>query len=144
LGGSVFPGLVQSAQAAAKGLDLLLVRGLLPFSQLHGFQHFLHVVECGAEGFDDVVDLFNGVRDCRWRGGLKVAGWGRRSLAPGREGSLRALFALCAPELHSGSAGIPAGCFRSLRPGRRGCRRSQCFGQGLRDRLTRRSGLFEG
>ena len=85
--GSVFPGPVELAEAAAEGLDLVLVGVLLALSQFNGFEDFLHVVERGAKGLDAVVDLLDGVGDGGWGGGLKVASWRRgRSFACGRGG----------------------------------------------------------
>jgi hypothetical protein len=77
---------VEWAEAAAKGLDLLLVGVLLALGQFNGFEHFLHSVERGVEGFDDVVDLFDGVGDSGWGGGLEVAAGrrGRRGLPHSR------------------------------------------------------------
>ena len=57
---SAFARTVQVAQASAKGFDLLLVRELLPLGQLQSLEHLFHVFERGAEGFDDMIDFFNG------------------------------------------------------------------------------------
>jgi hypothetical protein len=73
---SAFARPVQVAQAPAKGFDLLLVRELLPLGQLQGFEHLFHILEGGAEGFDDMADLFNGPLDGSGRRGPRLArGW---------------------------------------------------------------------
>ena len=72
-------GPVELAQTPAKGFDLLLVRGLLPLGQLEGFQHRVHIVQRGAERLNDMVDLFDGLRNGHWSLGLRLAGWWRES-----------------------------------------------------------------
>ena len=59
-----FPALamsVQMTQTAAQRFDLLLVRNLLPFGQLQGLQHFVHVFQRAAERLDDMIHLFYGL-----------------------------------------------------------------------------------
>jgi hypothetical protein len=94
MGRSAVPGAVQLTKTAAECLDLVLVRRLLAFGVFHRFQHFLHVLEGGLEGFDDVVYLLDGIGD-RCRGGrMKLAWWGWGRLVLGREGAVLALLAL--------------------------------------------------
>jgi hypothetical protein len=57
---------VQLPQAAAKRFDLLLVGVLLPLGQFQCLQHFLHLVQGGPEGLDDVVDFFDRLLNGRW------------------------------------------------------------------------------
>ena len=55
------PRAVQVAQAAAQGLDFVLVGILLPLCQFQGFQHQFHVFQGAAQGLDDAADLFDGL-----------------------------------------------------------------------------------
>jgi hypothetical protein len=80
-----FSGPVQLPQAAAKRFDLLLVGVLLPLGQFQCLQHFLHLVQGGPEGLDDVVDFFDGLFNRRRWGGLWLAGWQRGNLRFDRE-----------------------------------------------------------
>jgi len=68
---------VQLAQAAPKRLDLMLVGTLLPLSEFDGFQDFLHVLESGTEGLNDVVNLFDGLGNGRGSRPGVAAGWPR-------------------------------------------------------------------
>jgi hypothetical protein len=74
---------VQLAQAAAEGLDLVLVGTLLPLGQFDSLQDFLHVLEGGPEGLDDVADFFDGLGDGRGSRPGVAAGGPRNFLSDG-------------------------------------------------------------
>lgn len=96
-------GSVQLAQAATKRFDFLLVRGLLPLGQLEGLKHCLHIVEGGAERLDDLIDLFDCLRNDDGSPGLGFAGWWRErfpELTHWRPGSFPRL-------VHLGWRGLP-------------------------------------
>lgn len=108
---------MQLAQAAAKGLDFLLVCDLLAFGQFQGLQHVLHFGKRRAECLDDLIDFFDGLRDCQWGGRAELAGWARRRrwfvLDWGTPG--RATFTPCASELFfPGGGGLATGLVREL------------------------------
>ena len=61
---TIFPRPMQLVQAAAQVLNLLLISGLLALRQFKGLKHLIHVLHCGAECLDDLVDFFYGLLDC--------------------------------------------------------------------------------
>ena len=74
---------VELAQRAAQGLDLVLVGVLLTLGQFERFQHALHLVEGFPQGLDDLRYLFDGLLDgsrfCRTTfAGSVNFGFGRR------------------------------------------------------------------
>lgn len=72
---AAFSRAVQLAQAAAEGLDLLLVPDLLPLSQFESFEHSIHVVQRGAKRLDDVIDLLDSLLNGHWTARLRLAHW---------------------------------------------------------------------
>jgi len=56
---ATFPRPLKLPQSAAQRLDFLLVGSLLPLSQLHCLQHFLHLIHRITQGFDNLGYLFD-------------------------------------------------------------------------------------
>jgi hypothetical protein len=79
---SSLAGVVELAQGATEGLDLVFVGILLALGQLEGLEHFLHLVECLAQGLEGLIDLLDGPLDGRRRSRLKWPGSGGRRIWP--------------------------------------------------------------
>jgi hypothetical protein len=82
--------LLELAEAAAQGLDFVLVSVLLPLGQFQELQHLFHIVERFPQTDDDVVDLIDGLLNGIGRGGAIFPG-GRRGRGGGLSPRLRGL-----------------------------------------------------
>jgi len=79
---SRFARVVELAQRATEGLDLVFVGILLALGHLECFEHFLHVVERLPEGLEGFIDLLDGPPDGGRRGRLEWAGRRSRGVGP--------------------------------------------------------------
>jgi hypothetical protein len=73
---SSLAGAVELAQGASEGLDLVFVGILLPLGQFERLEDFLHLVERLPQSLENLIDLFDGLSDCRRPSRLRLAGGG--------------------------------------------------------------------
>lgn len=127
------------AQTAAQGFNFLLVGNLLPLGQFEGLQHFVHILERGAERGNNAGDLFNGLLN-RHRPGRGARAGRRGSRHTGRRRAFRTGFRLCAGRRLAGNVRLRSGSQLSHR--RSGWRRRGCRCLRRRRRRGRRCGSF--